>query len=805
VSAPYLHGSIEVRFAERQLLIDGKPASVGARAFDLLAALIERRERVVLKKELLDLVWPGLVVEENNLQVHVTALRKLLGPRSITTVPGLGYRFTFATEPLEQPASPSGPPGGTPPRPLTTFVGREAELEALARLLGSSRLLSLAGIGGTGKTRLAIELGRRVADRYADGVRFVDLAPVNSPDRVATEVARAAGAVEEPQRAIEDTLLRHVASRQMLLILDNCEHVLDACATLVVRLLAQSVHLQIVVTSREALGVHGEQIIAVRPLSLPAPGSGSEGALKAEAVQLFVGRARLVMPDFAVNDQNVTSVVEICRRLDGIPLAIELAAARLRVLSVEEICDRLGDRFRLLTAGRRAISRHQTLQAALQWSYEPLAPDEQALLRRASVFAGGWTLEAAMAVAGQGAGEIDLVHRLARLVDKSLIVVEHCSAGPTRYSMLETVRQYAQERLQESGEAVAYHDAHLAYFLRFVGEAHAQIALRFAATLTRIDQELANLLAAHVWCDQPHVPAERGLELVAMLRRYWIERSQFMLGQQMFEQALRRPGVEQPTGQRAEALFAFGQHLHLAGRNAEALAPLTEALELARVQCNSNLCILCLAKLSGTHLMLGRLKEARTCAEEGVELAGASRARGEVALALDALGNVCRVEGRFDDAAAAYEKAKSSAPGDLGNEHGWTRNLAYVAIGQGRLEYARQLLVECIGMGRRYDAQPRAHRDLDVAMYLAAAYGDSTRAARIRGAVHAGADRAGVARDALDDPFFAALRERPRQTLGEAAYEAAWSAGYAVDITAAFDDVLAWLDGPVSQVGQESA
>jgi non-specific serine/threonine protein kinase len=785
---------LEVRFAERQLLIDGAPAPVGARAFDLLVALIERRERMVSKKELMDLAWPGLVIEENNLHVQVAALRKLLGRRAITTVPGLGYRFTLSAEADQEPASASASSGSTPSKPLTAFVGREAELEALARLLGSSRLLSLAGIGGAGKTRLAIELGLRVADRYADGVRFVDLAPVSSPDRVGTEVARATGVMEEPNRPIEDTLLGQIAGRRMLLILDNCEHVLDACATLAVRMLKESAHLQLVVTSREALGVDGEQIIAVRPLSLPALGSTIEVALTAEAVQLFIGRAQLVMPEFAVTDQNVESVVEICRRLDGIPLAIELAAARLRVLSVGEIRDRLSDRFRLLTAGRRTTSRHQTLQATLQWSYEQLAPEEQSLLRRVSVFAGGWTLDAATAVAGQGASEIDLVHRLGRLVDKSLIVVEQHVDHPTRYSMLETVREYAHELLHESGEAVALHDAHLAYFLDFASEAGAQIATHFAATLTRIDQDLANLMAAHAWCDQLHVPAERGLDLVAKLRRYWIERSQFMLGQQVFDEALRRPGVERPTVQRAEALFSFGQHLHLAGQNAEALAPLTEGLGLARAHRNTSLCIVCLAKLSGTHLMLGRLEEARAHAENAVELARAGEAGRELSLALDALGKVCRVEGRFDEAAAAYEEARSSAPGDLGNHHSWTRNLVYVAIGQGHLESARKLLIECIGMGRRYDTQLRTHSDLDVAMHLAAAYGDGARAARIRGVVNAAAERAGVALDALADPFFAALREKSRQSIGETAYEAAWRAGHALDIGAAFDEVLAWLD-----------
>jgi non-specific serine/threonine protein kinase len=684
-----------------------------------------------------------------------------------------------------------------PPRLPTTFVGREAELAALARLLSTSRLLSLTGIGGSGKTRLAIELGRRVVERYADGVRFVDLAPVNSPDRVAPEVARAAGAEEERNRPIVDTLLKHVAARHMLLILDNCEHVVEACATLVERLLTESDHLQLVVTSREALGVAGEQIVAVRPLALPAPGADIEAALASEAVQLFVSRARLVLPDFEADGQDVEGVVEICRRLDGIPLAIELAAARLRVLSVAQIRDKLGDRFRLLTAGSRAISRHQTLEATLQWSYEHLAPDEQSLLRRASVFAGGWTLEAALAVAGLNEGEIDLLDRLGRLIDKSLIAVERNADGSTRFTMLETVRQYAQGRLRESGEAIAAHDAHLAYFLRFAAKASDQILIEFVATLARIDSEIANLMAAHAWCDQPHVPAERGLELVARLHRYWIERDQFNFGQQMFDQALRRGDVERPTLQRAEALLWLGQHLRVAGRYAEALAPLIEALALARTHDDKNLLTCCLHNLSEAHLHLGGLEEARGHAEEAMEATRALGSRREVSFALDALAAVRRFEGRFDDAAAAYEEAKTLCPpGDLGNRHAYTRDLAYVAIAQSRFDYARKLLIDCIRMAQQYDVHFRNHRDLEVAAHLAAAHADWTRAARIRGAVDAAADRFGVARDVWGDPFLQTLRQKPRHALGDAAYEAAWQAGYQSDFAAALDEVLTWLGEP---------
>jgi predicted ATPase/DNA-binding winged helix-turn-helix (wHTH) protein len=791
-------GRFEVRPSERRLLVDGVPASLGSRAFDVLMALIERRDRVVDKNELLDLVWAGMVVEENNLHVQVNTLRKLLGPHAIATVSGRGYRLTLGPPDEAEPVS-FDLPGDALPQPLTRFVGRESELEALGRLLGTSRLVSLTGIGGSGKTRLAIELGRRMAQRYPDGVRFADLTPVNNPDRVALEIARAAGVVEERNRTIEEALIKQLSGRRMLMIFDNCEHVLDVCAVLLDSLLMRSEYLQAIVTSREAIGVKGEQVFAVRPLSLPVPAAGVETTLDSEAARLFVDRAQLVVPGFALTEQNVSGVAEICRRLDGIPLALELAAARLRVLSVDEIRDKLGDRFRLLTAGSHAISRHQTLQAALQWSYEHLTRPEQSLLRRLSVFSGGWTLEAAAAVAESNDDEIDVVDRLSRLVDKSLVTVERQHAGSTRYGMLETVRQYAQDRLHERGDAASAHDAHLAYFLRFARGACARLPMHFVESIERIDVEVSNLLAAHAWCEQPHVPVEQGLELAARLRRYWLERGKFWLGLQVFDEALRRRGAERPTAHRADALFSRGQHLEAAGRHMEAVTPLTEALAIARKHDLRSLQSCCLARLAYAGVALGRLSEANTHIEQAIDLAGALETSEPLCLALDVLGQVRRHEGRFDDAAAALVQAiRTLPPSDLGNIHVFRRHLAQAMIAQGRLDQARKQLIECFQMARNLNAPFDAQSDLEVAARLAASNDDWSRAAWIQGAADAAADRLGVARNAWDDPYLATLLEKPRAALGAAAYETAWTTGSALNLPNALDEVLAWLTDPTA-------
>ena len=340
------------------------------------------------------------------------------------------------------------------PVQLTSFVGRDTELAQLRELLTQNRLLTLTGAGGAGKTRLAIQLAGHLDGEFGDGVWYVDLAPITDPELVPLTVARAFGLPDQPGRSTMDTLTRFIADRQMLVVLDNCEHLLDASAELVAELLAACPGLGLLATSREPIGVAGEVSWRVPSLSLAD-----------EAVELFRERARHARPDFAVNDDNAAAVAEICRRLDGLPLAIELAAARVRALSLSEILDSLHDRFRLLTGGARtAVRRQQTLRASVDWSHALLTEPERVLFRRLAAFMGGFDLDAAQAVAGSGEVQrYQVLDQLTLLVDKSLVVADE-NGGRTRYRLLETVRQYALEKLGESGEADAVRSRHRDYY-----------------------------------------------------------------------------------------------------------------------------------------------------------------------------------------------------------------------------------------------------------------------------------------------------------------------------------------------------
>jgi predicted ATPase/class 3 adenylate cyclase len=371
------------------------------------------------------------------------------------------------------------------PVQLTSFVGRGAQMTDLEKLLVDNRLVTLTGAGGAGKTRLGVEIAARIAAEFRDGVWYVDLAPITDPDLVSVTVARALGLPDQPGRSTMDTLLRFVRDRQLLVVLDNCEHLLDACADLVVALLGAAPGLTVLATSREPIGVSGEAIWRVPSLSVAD-----------EAIELFADRARLARTDFRVADDNAATVGEICRRLDGMPLAIELAAARVRALSLAEILAGLRDRFRLLTGGARtAVRRQQTLRASVDWSHALLTEPERVLFRRLAVFLGGFDLEAAQAVAGHDEVErFQVLDLLTLLVDKSLVVAEHTS-GATRYRLLETVRQYALEKLGESGEADTVRARHRDHYTSFA-------ALRRAGREQLIEQaetEIDNLRAAFLW------------------------------------------------------------------------------------------------------------------------------------------------------------------------------------------------------------------------------------------------------------------------------------------------------------------
>lgn len=487
------------------------------------------------------------------------------------------------------------------PIPLTNFIGREREIVEVRRLLSRSRLVTLTGAGGVGKTRLALQVIRDLAESYDDGVWFVELAPLADPDLVPQAVGSVLSVREQSGQPILQSLLEYLRSKNLLLVLDNCEHVISACARLADALLRACPNLRILATSREALGITGESAWTVPSLSLPnvrqqLPSFAELSQF--EAVQLFVERAVAVEPRFRLTELNGSAVAHVCRRLDGIPLAIELAAARAKVLQPAEIAARLEDRFSLLTLGSRtALPRHQTLGAAIDWSYELLTEPERVLLRRLSVFAGGCTLEAAESVCPDeltsqprspaakgkwGIGGISILDLVSHLVDKSLVIVDKQGAE-TRYHMLETIRQYALGRLEQSGEAEAIRRRHAEFLLGLAEQVPSiMTSAERKARYRRFDVEQDNLRAAMAWALEAR-RTEIGLRMVGALGDYWFWwASRWNEGWTWISQFLALPDAVQPKRARAYALRAAVNLLHYWGEHAEANRLADESLALFR-------------------------------------------------------------------------------------------------------------------------------------------------------------------------------------------------------------------------------
>jgi predicted ATPase/DNA-binding winged helix-turn-helix (wHTH) protein len=469
--------NVEWRPGQRLLLVGGVPVKAGSRALDLLKALVERRDRIVRKDELLDLVWPGTVVEEANLHVQVSALRKLLGATAIATIPGRGYRFVALVEGDAErappgPASESGRrhPGNLPAA-RSDLIGRSDELAALVALLRTCSCVTVAGPGGIGKSRLAMEVAASSANDYADGAWWIDLTSVDRPDQVPRQIAQALEVVlDAPHDG--PRLARAIADRSMLLVLDNCEHVIAGASNVVEALAALAPRIKVLATSQHALAAPGEHLFRIEPLAVP--GDDREISERYGAIALFVARARAVHARFALDAGNVAAVAQICRELDGLPLAIELAAARVRHLGVQGVRDRLADRFRLLTSTADQPPRHRTLRTALVWSHAMLEDSERLVLRRLGVFTGGFTVELAQAVASESDAGLDewrVLDTVGSLIDKSLVAID--AHEPVRYRLLETIRAFAQEQLEAHGETNAVRSRHARAMARYYEEVDA--------------------------------------------------------------------------------------------------------------------------------------------------------------------------------------------------------------------------------------------------------------------------------------------------------------------------------------------
>ena len=604
------------------------------------------------------------------------------------------------------------------PQQVTSFIGRERELDEAKSLLARTRLLTLLGMGGLGKTRLSLQIAADLMEKFPDGVWFVDLAPIRDPTLVPNVAAQVLSVRDEPGRPLVETLCAHVRDRNLLLVLDNCEHLVAASAQLANALLQAAPHVRIVATSREALHTPGEQTYSVLPLAVPGRDAAPQDLLRSEAVQLFVERARLQRPDFVVTGSDTAAVAELCARLDGIPLALELAAGRLRSLSVAEINARLNDRFKLLTGGSRvALERQRTLQALVAWSYDLLNEGEKALLDRLSVFVGGFELTAAEAVCGAAPlAADDVFDLLSSLVEKSLVMVEQ-SGERSRYGMLETIREFAHrhlvsgdesgdrygmlgtiqefahDRLVVRGDVAATSARHCDYYLGVAKKAREMLQGPEQAEWTRkMEAELDNLRAAIALALARGVDPVIAVKFEVALMGFRILRGYASEGRNNLRAAFALPELQAPTVARAHALYVGGVLAMNQGDWTEATRMLTESLAIHRSLGNPREIAASLTTLATLYIQEGEPAKARDCEAEAL---GIFRELGDRVGEGIGLLNLGGISIRQDDHGSArdylarcLEIARSLRNQELEIE--CECNLGELALGSGELPAARQ-------------------------------------------------------------------------------------------------------------------
>jgi len=596
------------------------------------------------------------------------------------------------------------------PTQLTSFIGREKEIADIKQRLQPGgaphpRLVTLTGSGGTGKTRLALQVASELVPAFPDGVWFVEFAPIADPALVPQPVLAALGLREEKERPVQMMLADYVRDRTLLLLFDNCEHLIDACACLAEALLHAGPNVYILATSREALDMAGEAAVRIPSLSLPeAQTTQREILLRSEAGRLFVERAQTASPDFAANEDSVPAAVQVCRRLDGIPLAIELAAARVKTLRVEQIAARLDDRFRLLTGGSRtALPRQQTLRALIDWSYNLLTEPERTLLRRLSVFAGGWTLEAAQAVGGDEAEALEL---LAQLVNKSLVVAERQPGAEARYALLETIRQYACEKLAESGEGEPTRRQHLAYFLQLAQRAEPHF---YDAGQTewfqKIEDEHENIRAALEWSLQREVAS--GQQLALALWWAWKISGHASEGYQWLGRMLAATaGAETLT--QAQLLSGWGWLAVEVGDFVSAQKHSEESVALFRQLGDEASAAFPLATLGWVFSNQPDFRKANRLLEESQALLRRAGNRWGLAHVLNMQGTTAEIEGNLAQAEQLYEEglAISQEIGDREGQ-GWAAfTLGGLAETKGEFSRASELYSAALQIGKEVGSQP---------------------------------------------------------------------------------------------------
>ena len=706
-------------------------------------------------------------------------------------------RAVESVEAETAPSTPERPPNNLPLE-LSSFVGREKELSEVEQLLENNRLLTLTGSGGCGKTRLALAAAGELVEGFGDGVWLVELASLADPSIVPQAVASTLGVREQPGRSLTETLSDYLASKTVLLVLDNCEHLIEACAELAESLLRSCSELWVLATSREALGIAGEVAWPVPSLSLPdirrLP--DVESLSRYESARLFVARTEAVKPTFALTEQNAPSVAKICYRLDGIPLAIELAAARTKVLSVEEISGRLDDCFGLLTTGNRtALSRHRTLHATMDWSHELLPEQERILFRRLSVFSGGFPLKAAESVcAGGDLERNEVLDLLSRLVDKSLVIMWE-DRDVTRYRLLETVRQYGRERLEESEDEAEVERRHAAFFVGLAEEAEGELSgADQARWLTRLQTEHDNLRAALSWSLGEKRDVGFGVRLAAALWPFWFARGYLNEGSKWLESAVSQSGCAAPHA-RANALNGAGWLATFQDEYGAAKILIEEGLALYRELGDKEGIASSIAYL-GFVAVLGQRTDVpiATLLEEATGLKPELRDRRTVANLLVLEGLVALGRGDLEQAVALNEEglALFREVSDVLGVVACLTNIGLVMLAQDDYERSATLLREGLHLAWGLDHKLYIQYSIIGLAGVAGSGVRPVRAARLWGAAEGmsetyGTNLARAVRSLVDyEGRLAAARSR----LDDAAWSAAWAEGRAMSPEQAIEYAL---------------
>jgi predicted ATPase/DNA-binding winged helix-turn-helix (wHTH) protein len=673
----------EIDLGRRELRSRGIPVPLGGRAFEIVTVLVQSATELVTKDHMMERVWPGAIVGEGTLHVHISAVRKALGldRAMLKTVSGRGYRLLGSWTPQQREASAApvyssltrtsgAPPANNFPPLITRLIGRAAAAQFVRDLVSAYRVVTLTGPGGIGKTSLAVKAVRYLLPDFEDGGWIVELASLSDPGLVPSTVASTLGLKLAGEISAE-SVARAVGARHLVLVLDNCEHVIDAVANLAETFTRLCPRMTIVATSREVLRIDGESVYRVPPLDVPAPGQAPDYILQYSAVELFVARTKALNAGFSPHAEDLASIATICRRLDGIPLAIEFAAARAAVLSVQLVAAGLRDRFALLTAGRRtALPRHRTLRATLDWSHELLPEAERRLLRRLAVFPGGFTIDAAAAVmADTGFDASAVLNGIANLVAKSWVAQDKSGAA-ARWTLLETIRAYALEKLVEHAEADVAAQHHALYFRDlFTPRARGATSSLSNEDLARCVREIDNVRAALDWSFSPAGDTTIGVDLTAAYTPVWQHLSLTIECRERCERALLGlvPHVSANMRLRMELQMALAAAIFITmGPAEQAKTLLTEALETADALNDLHAQVGALSTLLSIYYFRGEYAMAQIAAERIEQIAHRIGDPIYLRFAYQPLGTTLIPRGRPREAQQYLERVLrfSAAPGD---------------------------------------------------------------------------------------------------------------------------------------------